>query len=232
VSDYLDLPTIDESTCNSCGACCLHIGIPPFFSYDNDDFDFQALPGHLKQEIWSQSDRRLDLAETSIFSDCCASPPRTARRRAAAGPLLRPDLQPPPKQNRRIHSRRRDGCARQLFVAWEYPRTRKPDRKSRIASAGKELRVPIGELKAASAAFSAAADAGEQSANPLGNRGGIQRCFISHCHSGRRRPQHILRALRPTNWRNRRAAGCRNLIGMKRTTLQARIRKLGIRRPV
>ena len=69
MADYFDLPTINERTCNSCGACCLHIGIPPFVSYDNDDFDFQALPDHLKQEIWSQSNRKFDPAETTVSQD-------------------------------------------------------------------------------------------------------------------------------------------------------------------
>jgi formate hydrogenlyase transcriptional activator len=44
--------------------------------------------------------------------------------------------------------------------------------------------------------------------------------------------QHILRALRQTEWRIAGAKGAAALLGMKRTTLQARMRKLGIRRPV
>jgi formate hydrogenlyase transcriptional activator len=44
--------------------------------------------------------------------------------------------------------------------------------------------------------------------------------------------QHILRALRQTNWRIAGPQGAATLLGMKRTTLQARIRKLGIKRPV
>ena len=44
--------------------------------------------------------------------------------------------------------------------------------------------------------------------------------------------QHILRALRQTEWRIAGPRGAASLLGMKRTTLQARIRKLGIRRPV
>ena len=66
MSDYLDLPTISETSCNNCGACCLHIGIPPFVSYDNDDFDFQALPRHLRQEIWLQSNRELAVADVPL----------------------------------------------------------------------------------------------------------------------------------------------------------------------
>ena len=44
--------------------------------------------------------------------------------------------------------------------------------------------------------------------------------------------QHILRALRQTQWRIAGPRGAANLLGMKRTTLQARMRKLGIRRPI
>ena len=44
--------------------------------------------------------------------------------------------------------------------------------------------------------------------------------------------QHILRALRKTEWRVAGPKGAAAILGMKRTTLQARIRKLGIRRPV
>jgi formate hydrogenlyase transcriptional activator len=44
--------------------------------------------------------------------------------------------------------------------------------------------------------------------------------------------QHILRALRQTKWRIAGPSGAAYLLGMKRTTLQARMRKLGIRRPI
>ena len=44
--------------------------------------------------------------------------------------------------------------------------------------------------------------------------------------------QHILRALKQTKWRIAGPNGAATLLGMKRTTLQARMRKLGIRRPV
>ena len=44
--------------------------------------------------------------------------------------------------------------------------------------------------------------------------------------------QHILRALRQTGWRIAGPRGAASLLGVKRTTLQARIRKLGIRRPL
>jgi formate hydrogenlyase transcriptional activator len=44
--------------------------------------------------------------------------------------------------------------------------------------------------------------------------------------------QHILRALRQTEWRIAGPKGAAALLDMKRTTLQARMRKLGIRRPI
>jgi transcriptional regulator with GAF, ATPase, and Fis domain len=44
--------------------------------------------------------------------------------------------------------------------------------------------------------------------------------------------QHILRALRQTEWRIAGPKGAAVILGMKRTTLQARMRKLGIRRPI
>jgi len=44
--------------------------------------------------------------------------------------------------------------------------------------------------------------------------------------------QHILRALRQTEWRIAGPKGAAALLGMKRTTLQARMRKLNIRRPI
>ena len=44
--------------------------------------------------------------------------------------------------------------------------------------------------------------------------------------------QHILRALRQTQWRIAGPRGAATLLNMKRTTLQARMRKLNIRRPI
>jgi formate hydrogenlyase transcriptional activator len=101
-----------------------------------------------------------------------------------------------------------------------------------LLSKGKELRVPIGELKAATAAFSAAAGASEQSANPMAivAAPNVPSSPIATLEDADR--QHILRALRQTNWRIAGPRGAATLLGMKRTTLQARIRKLGIKRPV
>jgi transcriptional regulator of acetoin/glycerol metabolism len=44
--------------------------------------------------------------------------------------------------------------------------------------------------------------------------------------------EHILRALQQTQWRIGGPRGAAALLAMKRTTLQARMRKLNIRRPV
>jgi transcriptional regulator with GAF, ATPase, and Fis domain len=44
--------------------------------------------------------------------------------------------------------------------------------------------------------------------------------------------QHILRVLRQTHWRISGSHGAAKLLGIKRTTLQARMRKLGIKRPI
>jgi formate hydrogenlyase transcriptional activator len=43
--------------------------------------------------------------------------------------------------------------------------------------------------------------------------------------------EHILKALRETNWTIGGAAGAAARLGMKRTTLQSRMQKLGISRP-
>jgi formate hydrogenlyase transcriptional activator len=94
-----------------------------------------------------------------------------------------------------------------------------------LLSPGKELRVPISELKSATLTtagadlFSAASTPSLSSASPLSTLAEADR-------------QHILRALRQTEWRIAGPKGAAALLGMKRTTLQARMRKLGIRRPV
>jgi formate hydrogenlyase transcriptional activator len=94
-----------------------------------------------------------------------------------------------------------------------------------LLSPGKELRVPISELKSAALTtagadlFSPASTPSPLSASPLSTLAEADR-------------QHILRALRQTEWRIAGPKGAAALLGMKRTTLQARMRKLGIRRPV
>jgi formate hydrogenlyase transcriptional activator len=93
-----------------------------------------------------------------------------------------------------------------------------------LLSPGKELRVPLAELRASTVnADNSAASAGMGAFAPAGPS-------IATLEEAER--QHILRALRETAWRIAGAKGAAALLGMKRTTLQARMRKLGIRRPV
>jgi formate hydrogenlyase transcriptional activator len=90
-----------------------------------------------------------------------------------------------------------------------------------LLSPGKDLRVPLAELIAASAAAPSLAP------SPSVTLAGSS---ISTLDEAER--QHILRALRQTQWRIAGPRGAATLLGMKRTTLQARMRKLSIRRPV
>jgi len=90
-----------------------------------------------------------------------------------------------------------------------------------LLSPGKELRIPRSELK--SDAPIAAEENSFAPATSLATK-------ISTLEEAER--QHILRALKQTQWRIAGAKGAATVLGMKRTTLQARMRKLGIRRPV
>jgi formate hydrogenlyase transcriptional activator len=101
-----------------------------------------------------------------------------------------------------------------------------------LLSAGNELRVPIAELKAASTAESSAGVSPDSpnSARIVSALVNSSSGPIATLEDADR--QHILRALRETSWRIAGPRGAANLLGMKRTTLQARIRKLGIKRPV
>jgi Transcriptional regulator containing GAF, AAA-type ATPase, and DNA binding domains len=89
-----------------------------------------------------------------------------------------------------------------------------------LLSPAKDLRVPLSELRNAQAP-----QAAEQAAPAS-----LATASISTLEEMER--QHILRALRQTEWRIAGARGAANILGMKRTTLQARMRKLGIRRPI
>ena len=93
-----------------------------------------------------------------------------------------------------------------------------------LLSPGKELRVAMSELRASTtntdnSAATASIDAFMPAASSMATLEEAER-------------QHILRALRQTEWRIAGTKGAAELLGMKRTTLQARMRKLGIRRPV
>ncbi|MGB6599375.1 MAG: sigma 54-interacting transcriptional regulator [Candidatus Acidiferrum sp.] len=99
-----------------------------------------------------------------------------------------------------------------------------------LLSPGKELRVQASELKS------------NESANLPGNSGARESASSSFAPLTSAAPsistleeaerQHILRALRQTEWRIAGPKGAATLLRIKRTTLQARMRKLGIRRPV
>jgi formate hydrogenlyase transcriptional activator len=94
-----------------------------------------------------------------------------------------------------------------------------------LLSPGKELRVPLSEIRSGSgvaAELSSSVTAATSSTSLTSS--------ISTLEEAER--QHILRALKHTQWRVAGPKGAAVLLGMKRTTLQARIRKLGIRRPV
>jgi formate hydrogenlyase transcriptional activator len=94
-----------------------------------------------------------------------------------------------------------------------------------LLSPGKELRVPLSELKASALAASGNVSAEQSLFSPS-----PAAVPITTLEEAER--QHILRALRQTEWRIAGAKGAAAILGMKRTTLQARMRKLGIRRPV
>jgi formate hydrogenlyase transcriptional activator len=97
-----------------------------------------------------------------------------------------------------------------------------------LLSPGKELRVPISELKPVASAAESGADSSSSSTSLTSLPSSPP--SISTLEDAER--QHILRALRQTEWRVAGAKGAAVILGMKRTTLQARMRKLGIRRPV
>jgi formate hydrogenlyase transcriptional activator len=97
-----------------------------------------------------------------------------------------------------------------------------------ILSPGKELRVPLSELKSATLAPAVGADSSFSFTSSTSSTSLTS--AISTLEEAER--QHILRALKQTQWRIAGPKGAAVLLGMKRTTLQARMRKLGIRRPV
>ncbi|MGA3178535.1 MAG: sigma 54-interacting transcriptional regulator, partial [Candidatus Acidiferrum sp.] len=100
-----------------------------------------------------------------------------------------------------------------------------------LLSPGEELRVPLPELRALSpvSLMTSAATESPRFAAQAPNASPASASIATLEEAER---QHILRALRQTQWRIAGPRGAANLLGMKRTTLQARMRKLGIRRPV
>ena len=98
-----------------------------------------------------------------------------------------------------------------------------------LLSPGKELRIPISELKSSALTAAAGADSSSFSSTSFLSSASLS-SSISTLEEAER--QHILRALKQTQWRIAGTKGAATLLGMKRTTLQARMRKLGVRRPV
>src|SRR5436853_2006997 len=96
-----------------------------------------------------------------------------------------------------------------------------------LLSPGRELRVPLTELKSTAISASPAESSSSFTSFPSLPSPAAS---ISTLEEAER--QHILRALKQTQWRIAGPQGAAVLLGMKRTTLQARMRKLGIRRPV
>ena len=100
-----------------------------------------------------------------------------------------------------------------------------------LLSRGKELRVPLAELKESSPATVFPAVPGDF-APPAVLPASPVRASSSASTLDEAQRQHILRVLRQTRWRIAGPNGAAAILGMKRTTLQARMRKLGIRRPI
>jgi formate hydrogenlyase transcriptional activator len=100
-----------------------------------------------------------------------------------------------------------------------------------LLSPGKELRVPLAEFKensVPSALASAAMDLPQPvDAMPAAS---FNSGSISTLDDAQR--QHITQVLKQTQWRIAGPRGAAAILGIKRTTLQARMRKLGIKRPI
>jgi formate hydrogenlyase transcriptional activator len=100
-----------------------------------------------------------------------------------------------------------------------------------LLSPGKELRVPLAEFKEG-AIPSAFASAVVDLPAPvhLVNSPAVSSGTLSTLDDAQR--QHIVQVLRQTKWRISGPLGAAAILGIKRTTLQARMRKLGIKRPI
>jgi len=99
-----------------------------------------------------------------------------------------------------------------------------------LLSPGQELRVPLAELKEAFPSSVLAAAPVDLPRIPAPQAAAPSAGSLSTLDETQR--QHILRVLRQTGWRIAGPHGAAAILGMKRTTLQARMRKLGIKRPV
>src|SRR5258707_8325289 len=89
-----------------------------------------------------------------------------------------------------------------------------------LLSPGKELRIPTSELKSTALATAAGADSSSFSSASFPSSSSLT-SSISTLEEAER--QHILRALKQTQWRIAGTKGAATLLAMKRTTLQARM---------
>ena len=102
-----------------------------------------------------------------------------------------------------------------------------------LLSPGKELRVPLAELEELTPPAALAAPISESFRPILASRPAISAPASSSLSTlDEAQRQHILQVLRQTKWRIGGPKGAAAILGMKRTTLQARMRKLGIHRPI
>lgn len=100
-----------------------------------------------------------------------------------------------------------------------------------LLSPGKELRVPLAEFKENAVPLNFAAGPMDvpRAAQPVSSAA-VPPALPSTLDDAQR--QHILQVLRKTQWRISGPRGAAAILGVKRTTLQARMRKLGIKRPI
>jgi formate hydrogenlyase transcriptional activator len=101
-----------------------------------------------------------------------------------------------------------------------------------LLSPGKELRVPVSELLSEPGAPSTPPSSHRAVSPPSSDNSDESPASASISTLEQAEREHILRALQQTQWRIGGPKGAAALLDMKRTTLQARMRKLNIRRPV
>jgi formate hydrogenlyase transcriptional activator len=101
-----------------------------------------------------------------------------------------------------------------------------------LLSPGKELRVPVSELLSEPGLPVEARSSHRGVAARIDDNSDELPASSSISTLEQAEREHILRALQQTQWRIGGPRGAAALLAMKRTTLQARMRKLNIRRPV
>jgi formate hydrogenlyase transcriptional activator len=101
-----------------------------------------------------------------------------------------------------------------------------------LLSPGKELRVPLAEFKDAAIPATFAAGPIDIPGPTVPARLPSPSSTSSSATLDDAQRQHILQVLRQTQWRISGPRGAAAILGIKRTTLQARMRKLGIKRPI